>query len=187
MKHPPKSKIRIIAGKWRNHQLEFLNQADLRPTPNRLRETLFNLLPAQIQNAHCLDLFAGSGALGFEAASRGAAHVTLVDDNHRICNQIHTEIERFKADEITVINNIAEHFIASCQNPYDIIFLDPPFTQNLLERTLKQLAQNSHMVSEKTTIYIEHELKHTPSIPENYYILREFKAARIIGKLLTLA
>ena len=113
MPRTPPGKVRIIAGDWRGRHLEFADEPHLRPTPDRVRETLFNWLQPAIDGAVCLDLFAGSGALGFEALSRGAAHATLVDADARACAQIRREAKRFGARGIEVVHDSAERFIAN--------------------------------------------------------------------------
>jgi len=117
MPRTPPGKVRIIAGDWRGRRLEFAGEPHLRPTPDRVRETLFNWLQPAIGGAVCLDLFAGSGALGFEALSRGAAHATLVDADARVCAQIRREAKRFGAQGIEVVHDSAESFIANFAAP----------------------------------------------------------------------
>src|SRR5579871_5913447 len=97
-----RSEIRIIGGKWRGRKLKVPDIADLRPTPNRVRETLFNWLAPHIEGAHCLDLFAGSGALGFEALSRGAAFVVMIDQSAEVIQLLQTELNIFHADNADI-------------------------------------------------------------------------------------
>lgn len=149
--------VRIIAGDWRGRRLEFLDEPDLRPTPDRVRETLFNWLQPVIEGAVCLDLFAGSGALGFEALSRGAAGATLVDADARVCAQIRRQAEHFGAGGVEVVHDDAGHFIAATvvSRAYDIVFLDPPFAANLLQESCRLLDGNGGLMHSGTLIYVE--------------------------------
>lgn len=130
------NEVRIIGGKWKGRKVVFPARRDLRPTLGRVRETLFNWLRADIAGSHCLDLFAGSGALGFEAASRGAAAVTLVDSDRRVARCLTDNATRLEAAEITVVCDRAERVLRRRQGPWDIIFVDPPFRQGAVAPTL---------------------------------------------------
>jgi 16S rRNA (guanine(966)-N(2))-methyltransferase RsmD len=140
--------VRIIGGAWKRSALPVLEALGLRPTPDRVRETVFNwikhLQGADWDSVDCLDLFAGSGALGFEAASRGAASVTLVDSHAAVVRQLDTVRERLKADKVTVLRADA---LAAAQNMalrgqrFDLIFVDPPYQQDLISKTLPLCAK----------------------------------------------
>jgi 16S rRNA (guanine966-N2)-methyltransferase len=123
------NEVRIIGGKWRGRKIVFPSRQDLRPTLGRVRETLFNWLRCDISGSRCLDLFAGSGALGFEAASRGAAAVTLVEHDRRAARSLKDNATRLDADNVTVICDKAERVLGRHPGPWDIIFVDPPFQQ----------------------------------------------------------
>lgn len=161
MPRTPQGKVRIIAGDWRGRHLEFADGPLVRPTPDRVRETLFNWLQPAIGGAVCLDLFAGSGALGFEALSRRAAHATLVDADARVCAQIRREAKRFGARGIEVVHDNAERFIANFAantggaRAYDIVFLDPPFASDLLGETCRLLDGRGGLIHPRTLIYAE--------------------------------
>lgn len=157
MPRTPPGKVRIIAGDWRGRHLEFADEPHLRPTPDRVRETLFNWLQPAIDGAVCLDLFAGSGALGFEALSRGAAHATLVDADARVCAQIRREAKRFGAHGIEVVHDSAEHFVTNtgAARACDIVFLDPPFASDLLAETCRLLDGCGGLIHPRTLIYAE--------------------------------
>ena len=121
------SQLRIIGGQWRGRKLAFTPEDGLRPTADRVRETLFNWLAADIHGARCLDLFAGSGALGLEALSRGAAHCDFVDHSSRACRQIETHLALLEAADRGHCHPVgAEPFLRGAQQAYDIVFLDPP-------------------------------------------------------------
>jgi len=147
--------IRIIGGKWRNRRLTVVPHPSLRPTPDRVRETLFNWLQQDLVNARCLDLFAGTGILGLEALSRGAAHVTFVDNYPQAIRAITQAITTLNAEKFCDIVSIdAMRFIAQSIDPWDIIFLDPPFDTDLLIQLLSSLPQ-TRAVAAHTLIYIE--------------------------------
>ena len=135
------NEVRIIGGQWRGRKLRFPARNELRPTLGRVRETLFNWLAPVIAGARCLDLFAGSGALGFEALSRGAAEVTFVEKDRKAAHALRDNIAQFSAAGI-VVNRPAIRFLNSNPDRYDIIFLDPPFADpsaaGLLERLLNR-------------------------------------------------
>ncbi|NHZ92544.1 16S rRNA (guanine(966)-N(2))-methyltransferase RsmD [Massilia sp. CCM 8733] len=140
---PPPKQVRIIGGAWKRSTLPVLDALGLRPTPDRVRETVFNwishLWDANWAGADCLDLFAGSGALGFEAASRGARSVTMVDNHTPVVRQLGDVKLKLKAENVQVARGEA---LATAQNMalrgqrFHLVFLDPPYQQNLLERSL---------------------------------------------------
>ncbi len=133
------NEVRIIGGKWKGRKLAFPARADLRPTLGRVRETLFNWLRADVPDSRCLDLFAGSGALGFEALSRGAAHVTFGDSDRRAVQALRDNALRLEAGAAARIHCCrAERLLAREAGPWDIVFLDPPFRSSLLAPLLDQ-------------------------------------------------
>ncbi len=140
---PPPQQVRIIGGAWKRTALPVLDAAGLRPTPDRVRETVFNwinhLWNAQWANATCLDLFAGSGALGFEAASRGALAVTLIDSHTPVVRQLEAVKAKLKADNVTILRGDAlamAHNFALRGQRFQLVFLDPPYSQDFLSKTL---------------------------------------------------
>lgn len=122
------NKVRIIAGRWRGRKLSFPDAQGLRPTPDRIRETLFNWLQPVLPGARCLDLFAGSGALGFEAASRGAAQVVMVDSAPEVVRALRANAERLSASSLQIKRQDAAACLAGVSAPFDVVFLDPPFS-----------------------------------------------------------
>lgn len=140
--------LRIIGGTWRSRRVQFIDSPKIRPTPDRVRETLFNWLASKINGATCLDLFAGSGALGFEAISRGADRVVLVEEDARIAAMLNEQKNQFKAQTIEIRNQNALTYLQNENQQYDVIFLDPPFDSDLLEKVipmiLKQKLLNAH-------------------------------------------
>lgn len=128
--------------------------AHVRPTTNRVRETLFNWLQTVIEGANCLDLFAGTGALGFEALSRGAGHVAMVEQNPLLVEEIKQQAGILEAQNLEIIQANAIEWLASTTEKYDIIFIDPPFRENLYSRACELLINKGHL-HEKTLIYVE--------------------------------
>lgn len=131
-----RNKVRIIAGKYRRRLLGFPDVDGLRPTPDRVRETVFNWLADRIEDAWCLDLFAGSGAMGFEAASRGAAKVILVEKSKPAVHALRESKATLAAAEVEIIASAAESYLQNATQRFDLIFLDPPYALDLLERML---------------------------------------------------
>ncbi len=149
--------LRIIGGEWRSRKLQFLDAPGLRPTPDRIRETLFNWLQGDIYNAYCLDLFAGSGAIGLEALSRGAMTVDFVEKNAAASKQLNANLKLLNNDS-TVFQTNALSFLDnhSADQPYDIVFLDPPYRQGLLDKSLELLTAKA-LINANSLIYLEHE------------------------------
>ncbi len=178
--------IRIIAGKHKGRKLPVLMAEGLRPTTDRVKETVFNWLMPYIHQANCLDCFAGSGSLGFEAMSRGAAQVTLVELNRNAAKQLQANKELIKADNITVINADALSFLKenvseSNQKAFDLVFIDPPFRKQLVEQTAQLL--NSYGLAEDALIYVEMEAESSQVIPVNWQLLKEKVTGQVIYQL----
>lgn len=140
----PRSSIRIIGGKWRSRRLDFHTAEGLRPTGDRIRETLFNWLAPHIQGARCLDLFAGSGALSFEALSRGAASCTALDNNPKVIAQLRANQSALGAEDLQLIQGDTRDYLAHRQpdTRFDIVFMDPPFAHNMHTEISLLLTQN---------------------------------------------
>jgi 16S rRNA (guanine966-N2)-methyltransferase len=148
------NEVRIIGGNFRGRKLVFPDRRDLRPTLGRVRETLFNWLVADVPGSRCLDLFAGSGALGFEAASRGAASVTLVESDRRAAESLERNAARFGAANVTVLCDRAERVLRRGGGPWDVIFLDPPFQQDRLAEML-ELIRATGALAAGGLVYVE--------------------------------
>lgn len=131
--------MRIIAGHWRSRMLEVPSRPDLRPTPDRVRETLFNWLGQRLDGSVCLDLYAGSGALGFEAASRGARRVVMVENDRAVLATLRRSREQLAAHAVEIVAVDADAFLARGGERFDVVFLDPPFRQNALPALLEAL------------------------------------------------
>lgn len=147
--------LRIIGGEWRSRKLEFKDAPNLRPTPDRIRETLFNWLQGKVHGAYCLDLFAGSGALGFEALSRGAKEVVFVEKVTHVASQLEANLALLSACS-PVLKTDALSYLNDTEQVFDIIFLDPPFRQNYLPKILKLILEK-RLLSGNGLIYLEHE------------------------------
>lgn len=147
-------RIRIIGGTWRSRRLDVIDAPGLRPTPDRVRETLFNWLQPLIEGARCLDLYAGSGSLGFEALSRGAAAVTMVEQNPALATNLKAGAAKLGATGLTIVCADALTWAAKCEQTFDIVFLDPPYAQNGSGQITGQLL-NCPCLHKGTLLYIE--------------------------------
>ncbi|CAM3154617.1 16S rRNA (guanine(966)-N(2))-methyltransferase RsmD [Vibrio rarus] len=171
--------IRIISGLWRGRKLPVHDAEGLRPTTDRVKETLFNWIASDIPNARCLDLFAGSGGLGFESASRQAAEVTLIELNATAFQQLQKNASTVKATNINVLNQNSLNFLKQPAKPYDIVFIDPPFRQGLLAESIELLESNGWLNSQ-ALIYIETEKElQMPTLPNNWQLHREKVAGQV--------
>jgi 16S rRNA (guanine966-N2)-methyltransferase len=150
--HSNKGKIRIIAGEHRGRLIKVAAAPGLRPTPDRVKETLFNWLGQRLNGSACLDLFAGSGALGFEAASRGAARVVMVEKDPRALDLLETNRELLGARQVEIVAGDAFDYLARSRDGFDVVFLDPPFRQNALGPALENLRER---VKPGGRVYIE--------------------------------
>jgi 16S rRNA (guanine966-N2)-methyltransferase len=175
----PRQTVRIIAGHWRGRKISFHDYDNaIRPTPDRVRETLFNWLAPYIVDANCLDLYAGSGVLGLEALSRGAANVIAVEQQRKICQDILAVKELLHAT-LTVVQADVAAWLTNNGRPFDIIFLDPPYNQNVLPNCL-QLLHNNHWVKNGSLIYYENNSAIlADSLPQHWHVLKEDKAGQV--------
>ena len=144
--------VRIIGGQWRGQRIKVESELALRPTPDRVRETLFNWLAPTIVGSRCLDLFAGSGALGFEALSRGAAEVVFVERDAKVTRTLAEQSERFDKDRTAVVHADAGEWLTTSPTAFDVVFLDPPYEQALAP-LLAQLA--SGWLRPQGLVYVE--------------------------------
>ena len=146
--------VRIIAGQWRRRRIPITPHEQLRPSGDRVRETLFNWLTPYLDGACCLDLFAGTGVLGIEALSRGALKATLVEKDVQLAAQLNALSEQFDHPGLTIIHREALDWLRTTEpEPYDIVFLDPPFKENLLHASLELL--QAGWLAPHAKIYIE--------------------------------
>ena len=166
-------KVRIIGGEWRGRRLAIAENPDLRPTPDRIRETLFNWLAVVIPGARCLDLFAGTGALGFEALSRGARCVVMVEQNKQLIQGLEQTKSILAAARATIIRAEALAWLTERHEPFDIVFLDPPFRREYVKKACTLLTNRGHLAP-AAYIYAETE----PGAGSQVAGLMELKQAR---------
>ncbi|OSN08050.1 16S rRNA (guanine(966)-N(2))-methyltransferase [Lonsdalea iberica] len=175
--------IRIIGGQWRGRKLPVPHSPGLRPTTDRVRETLFNWLAPVIQQARCLDCFAGSGALALEALSRYAAHATLLEAERGIARQLSQNLSLLRAENASVIHTDALRWLAQPGEAFDVVFLDPPFRQGLLDNTVS-LLETQGWLADDAWIYIETEAENrTLNLPANWQLHREKVAGQVAYRL----
>ena len=147
--------IRIIGGIYKGKKLDVLDLEGLRPTPDRIRETIFNLLSDKVQAANVLDLFAGSGALGIEALSRGAKSVTLIEKDYDNYLSLKDTINTLNSKNIQVLNLDALNFLNKTDNKFDLIFLDPPYKSDLLNKAM-ELINERNLLNKNSVLYVEY-------------------------------
>ena len=176
---PPANRLRIIGGRWRGSRIVFPALPAIRPSPDRVRETLFNWLQQQIVGARCLDLFAGSGALGLEALSRGAAHVTFVDREPQVGRHLAQTLERLGSRDATVVVEDAPRFLLRPAQPFDIVFLDPPFDSTVLEQVASRLQQG--WLAPGAHIYVECPADRSLSALPAQWVVHRTKRAGQVG------
>lgn len=183
-KRDSNGELRIIAGQWRSRKLRFPIVAGVRPTPNRVRETLFNWLLPWLPGARCLDLFAGSGALGIEALSRGAGAAVLVERHPQVAAALRTNLELLKASHAEAVETDAVSFLAhGTVNAFDIVFLDPPFhpeagTDAVLERCCA-LLESRGWLKTQGLVYLEVPAGPAPSVPPAWTPIRSQQAGKV--------
>lgn len=175
--------MRIIGGRWRGRQLTFPELDGLRPTGDRIRETLFNWLAGIVPDSRCLDLFAGSGALGFEALSRGAQHATLIEKNPKAAAQLISNATLLQAPQAEIVQTSALSFLGqTAKQTYDLIFIDPPFAESLWQPVIDAL--DSHQwLNDHAYIYIETPLDLAVSAPANWVEYRHKKSGQVSYRL----
>ncbi len=174
------NRVRIVGGTWRSRLIRFPGQFDIRPTPDRVRETLFNWLGQSLRGKKCLDLFAGSGALGFEAASRGAEKVTMVESNREVAAAIRANAKTLGCDRLDLQVADALKFLSYDSGTYDVIFLDPPFGKNLLSQLWTLIPAR---LARDGLIYVESG--DMLDIPEGCLLVRQGKAGKVNYGLLS--
>jgi len=177
----PQSQIRIIGGDWRGRKLPVLMAEGLRPTSDRVRETLFNWLQFDVPGAVCLDVFSGSGALGLEALSRGAKKATLLEMNAINAKQLKQNLVTLKAENAEVLTTDSLQFLAKpAKEFYDIIFIDPPFHQGLMQPTVDLLFKNGYVKSQQACLYLEQEKSlDWPNLPEGWVCCKEKTTSQV--------
>jgi 16S rRNA (guanine966-N2)-methyltransferase len=173
--------LRIIGGRHRGRRLRFPAGVAIRPTPDRVRETLFNWLQPRIVGARVLDLFAGSGALGLEALSRGAARVCFVEQDRRAAGAIESLAREWQEDGADVVSADALHWLANAAGmaPFDIVFLDPPYDSALLSAAAAALVSGKLLAAD-ARIYVEHRAREPlPALPDGWQNIRDGRAGEV--------
>jgi 16S rRNA (guanine966-N2)-methyltransferase len=175
-----RNSVRIIGGGWRGRRVQFPDSPGLRPTPDRVRETLFNWLQQSIQGTRCLDLFAGSGALGIEALSRGAREVVFVEQASEPARALSAELERLGGgSRARVIETAAQRFLAAPGEPFDGIFLDPPYGRGYLVDCVAAIEAGG-WVQAGGWVYLESErTAGVPAVPANWDLVKSKSAGEV--------
>lgn len=177
------NRLRIIGGQWRSRLLPFPDVEGLRPTTDRVRETLFNWLQPYLPGAKVLDVFAGSGALGLEALSREAAKVDFIEFNQKAAKQLQDNFNTLQANNAQLHKGDALQILTTLNTTYDVIFLDPPFGKGFLPKCIALIEQNN-LVSLHSWVYIESEEALTDlDIPRHWRLHREKKAGQVMLRL----
>ena len=174
-----KNKVRIVGGEWRSRLIAFPAGRDLRPTPDRVRETLFNWLGQDLTGRTCLDLFAGSGALGFEAASRGAKRVVMVERDPAAFRGLQANAAALNAGAVELKRADALEFLHVDDAAYDVVFLDPPFRAGYIPQVLSALTRR---LAPGALVYVE--APQAPALPPQWEVWRSGRAGAVTHQLL---
>jgi 16S rRNA (guanine966-N2)-methyltransferase len=176
--HAPRGEVRIIGGAWRSRRLAFPASDGLRPTPDRVRETVFNWLAPHLPGAACLDLFAGSGAFGFEALSRAAARAVLVEKRQEVVAALRHNREQLKAEHADIVHADAADFLRGPAAAFDVVFLDPPYASGLLAPCIELLEARGWLQPD-AFIYLEAPHGETPTLPATWQLVRSKTAGQV--------
>jgi len=174
-----RNRVRIIGGAWRSRLISFPSHRDLRPTPDRVRETLFNWLGQDLTGKTCLDLFAGSGALGFEAASRGARRVVMVERDAQTVRALGASRDALQAAAVELKRADALEFLRDGVDVYDVVFLDPPFRAELWPRLAPLLPR---LLAPEAMVYYESAVR--PALAPDWVVHRQGQAGQVRFQLL---
>ncbi len=173
--------VRIISGAFKGRKLPVIDSEGLRPTTDRVKETVFNWLMFKINGARCLDMFSGSGSLGFEAASRGASETILLEKSHEVAMNLKRNVELLKCENISVYETDALVWLKKYQGAkFDVIFLDPPFRKGFLEKVFELLP---NVATQGSLVYVEQELEETTTPPQGYVLQKEGTAGQVTYRL----
>lgn len=174
-----RNELRIIGGRWRGRRVRFPAVAEIRPTPDRVRETLFNWLQHEIGGSRCLDLFAGSGALGLEALSRGASHVVFVDRERAVIEQLKETLAVLGATGAELQLHDARQFLEGKAQPFDIVFLDPPFDWSFLPHVCSTLEERGWLAA-RAHVYVESPARAgAPVLPADWTLVKSGRAGEV--------
>ena len=179
-------RLRIVAGKWRSRLLPIPDVEGLRPTSERIRETLFNWLGPRVYGTRCLDLFAGTGALGLEALSREASQVVFVESSRKAVQALRNSIELLDATNADIVHDDAIGYLGRCDaDSFDIVFLDPPFADNLTDDLCRLIAERA-LLRPGGFIYIEQDRQSAlPDLPEGWQVTRSKTAGNVRYSLIS--
>ena len=182
----PRGEVRVIAGEWRSRRIAFPELPGLRPTPDRVRETLFNWLGHDLEGFRCLDLYAGSGALGFEAHSRGASQVIMVENNPVVVRALEANATRFSASRLKIVRADALEFLRRSANGgavgetrFDVVFIDPPFDQGVPDEVLSLLPP---LLATGGLVYMEAGVQAV--VPQSWKTEKQGKAGQVHFQLM---
>lgn len=174
-----RGELRIVGGRYRGRRLPIPNETGLRPTSDRVRETLFNWLAPVIPGARCLDAFAGSGALGFEAVSRGAGEVVLIEKSGAAARQLDANARRLEAEQTRILHADALRWLDGPGRPFDIVFLDPPFADALWAPAIALLGLRG-WVKPGSRVYLETPVRiGFPDLPRGWELVRDKTAGQV--------
>ncbi len=175
--------VRIISGQWRGRKLPVHDVEGLRPTTDRVKETVFNWLAQDIYQAKCLDLFTGSGGLSFEALSRGAESITMLELDKKAANQLQQNLTTIGATNANVLNTDSLKYLAQTGTPHDLVFIDPPFRKDLIQNIIDLLEANNWLTPH-AMIYIEAEKELGEIVtPSHWRLHREKIAGQVCYRL----
>ncbi|WP_120513677.1 16S rRNA (guanine(966)-N(2))-methyltransferase RsmD [Photobacterium salinisoli] len=175
--------VRIISGRWRGRKLPVHDVAGLRPTTDRVKETVFNWLAPDIHGSRCLDLFAGSGSLGLEALSRGAEHLTLLELDTKAASQLKRNLDTLGTDKAELHQTDSLSFLNKPGSAFDLVFIDPPFRRDMLPEVIRLLEANGWLTPQ-ALIYLEAEKElGLPDTPEHWQLIKEKSAGQVCYRL----
>ena len=181
MKRPAQGnagKLRIVAGTLRGSRIDVIERDGLRPTSDRVRETLFNWLAPMIAGTRCLDLFAGTGALGIEAISRGAGSCTFIERDRDLARHLQATLDRLKIDNAHVVNADAMNWLSGPAQAFDLVFLDPPFSAGLWSDAAARL-ESGGWLADAAMIHVESAVGSSLALPANWQLHREARAGAV--------
>ncbi|MDN3652463.1 16S rRNA (guanine(966)-N(2))-methyltransferase RsmD [Thalassotalea ponticola] len=180
---PATGQVRIIAGVHRGRKLAVLNSEGLRPTTDRVKETVFNWLMLDIRDAVCLDCFSGSGSLGFEALSRGAQFVDFIEKDTSAARQLQVNVQQLNADNAKVSQGDCLKVIESLDKKYDVVFIDPPFRKGLVNQAIVSLNDNGRL-NDNALVYVEVESEQANlNVPTHWQLLKQKQAGQVAFQL----
>lgn len=186
--HKTTNQVRIIGGQFKRRSISFMDADGLRPTPDRLRETLFNWLMADMHDAKVLDVCAGSGVLGFEALSRGASHVVMIEPNSAQARIIKDNADSLKLthSQLSIINDTAQHALPTIGMPFDVIFIDPPYALDMWHDIISGIIEHG-LYHDNTLCYIESDTAlYDILIPFSANLFKSVKVGQIFAGIFTL-